>query len=33
MRLSARERGNVAIGDFLSQAFHDSGFADARFAD
>src|SRR5580698_9445135 len=31
--LVGQERGNVAIGDLLSQAFHNCGFADARLAD
>ena len=33
MRLSARKRRHVAVGDALRQAFDDGGLADARLAD
>jgi hypothetical protein len=33
MRLSARKRRHIAIGNALRQAFDDGRFADARFAD
>ena len=32
-RLSRKNLGNVALGDFLRQSFDDGGLADARFAE